>query len=74
MPEYLVSLDKGLNAQEYEAAQQHARDQGGRVTDVFQRDGIAPGFVVEFPKDSITTLESGPHVAAVEENGTVRTQ
>lgn len=29
---------------------------------------------VSFPKDSVSTLEAGPHVLAVEENGEVRTQ
>ncbi|KAE8441978.1 hypothetical protein EG329_004104 [Mollisiaceae sp. DMI_Dod_QoI] len=74
MPQYIVSVKKGLDEAAYEAAQQHARVQGGKIIDTFKREGIAPGFVVEFPKDSISTLESGPHVVGVEGNGEVTTQ
>ncbi|PBP21154.1 hypothetical protein BUE80_DR007970 [Diplocarpon rosae] len=74
MPQYIVSLKKGLSEEEYTAAQTHAKEKGGKIVDTFDRTGIMPGFVVEFPADSVNTLSAGPNVEAVELNGEMRTQ
>ncbi|CZS88377.1 related to proteinase inhibitor PBI2 [Rhynchosporium agropyri] len=74
MPEFIVAVKKGLTEKQYKEAQQHAVDKGGKIVSEFDRDGIMPGFVVDFPADSVSTLESGPHVESVESNGEVKTQ
>ncbi|KAH8751767.1 hypothetical protein BGZ57DRAFT_913336 [Hyaloscypha finlandica] len=74
MPQYIVSLKKGLNNEDYEAAHQHARDLGGRIDSTYNREGPAPGFVVDFPADAVGTMEKASNVEAVESNGVAETQ
>ncbi|KAN0095943.1 hypothetical protein V8E51_014748 [Hyaloscypha variabilis] len=65
MPRYLVSIKKDLKDEEYEAVQQHLRDQGGKIVYTYDR-GILPGFDVEFPEDAVGTMEKAPNVIGVE--------
>ncbi|KAH7409740.1 hypothetical protein BKA64DRAFT_665730 [Cadophora sp. MPI-SDFR-AT-0126] len=74
MPEFIVAVKSGLSEEEYSKAQTHAKEKGGRIVSAFDRTGIMPGFVVDFPADSVSTLESGPHVESVEPNGEMRKQ
>ncbi|KAL2065997.1 hypothetical protein VTL71DRAFT_2068 [Oculimacula yallundae] len=74
MPEFIVAVKKGLTEEQYTEAQTHAKEKGGKIVSAFDRNGIMPGFVVDFPADSVSTLEKGPHVESVEANGVMKTQ
>ncbi|KAJ4013925.1 hypothetical protein NW766_006166 [Fusarium irregulare] len=52
-------------------AKQHAIDQGGKIGHEYS---LIKGFSVEFPHDSVQTLESHEHVKAVEADGEMKTQ
>lgn len=67
-------MKEGLSEEQYSAAQKHLEDQGGKIKDTFDREGVAPGFQVEFPADAVNTCENVPNVAFVEKTSTVRTQ
>ncbi|KAI1823858.1 hypothetical protein F4861DRAFT_508539 [Xylaria intraflava] len=71
MPSYIVTLKTDATAEQVAAAKQRAKDQGGKITHEYN---LIKGFAVEFPSDSITTLESYEHVQTVEEDQEVRTQ
>ncbi|RDW69235.1 putative peptidase inhibitor i9 protein [Coleophoma cylindrospora] len=71
MPQYIVTLKDGASKAEIEESKKHAIEQGGEVTHEYN---IFPGFAVKFPKDSVSTLESAPHVSSVELDQEVKTQ
>ncbi|GKU02571.1 peptidase inhibitor i9 [Fusarium langsethiae] len=71
MPSYIVSCKDDASDEQVESAKQHAKDQGGKIT---QEYSLIKGFAVEFPADSIQTLENHEHVKAVEADGEMRTQ
>jgi hypothetical protein len=53
------------------SAKQHAIDQGGKIGHEYS---LIKGFSVEFPQDSVQTLESHEHIHAVEADGEMKTQ
>ncbi|KAI9901530.1 hypothetical protein N3K66_003347 [Trichothecium roseum] len=71
MPTYIVSCKDDARDEDVSEAKQHARDQGGKITHEYK---LIKGFAVEFPDGSVTTLESHPHVKAVEADGQMTTQ
>ncbi|KAK5700326.1 hypothetical protein LTS12_028425 [Elasticomyces elasticus] len=70
MPLFNVTLKKDSPAEELEKAKQQAKDQGGSIQHEYS---LIKGFTVEFPSDSVLTLESNEHIH-VEQDGEVRTQ
>ncbi|KAI8628254.1 peptidase inhibitor I9 [Xylariaceae sp. FL1651] len=71
MPTYIVTCSKDATPEQVELAKKHAQDQGGKITHDYK---LIKGFAVEFPADSISTLESYEHVQAVELDQEMRTQ
>ncbi|KAF8854073.1 hypothetical protein BDZ45DRAFT_806160 [Acephala macrosclerotiorum] len=73
-PVKLISIEKGLNEADYEAVGKHITDQGGKIIYPYEREGVAPGYQVEFPAGSVHALESHPHIVGIEGNGLMKTQ
>ncbi|KAM5348469.1 hypothetical protein ACJ41O_008293 [Fusarium nematophilum] len=71
MPSYIVTCKDDASPEQVEAAKQHAKDQGGKITHEYN---IIKGFAVEFPEDAVTTLESHEHVKTVEADQVMKTQ
>ncbi|ETS82489.1 hypothetical protein PFICI_04365 [Pestalotiopsis fici W106-1] len=71
MPSYIVTCKDDASPEQVAAAKQHAKDQGGKITHEYS---LIKGFAVEFPKDSVQTLESHEHVKAVEADQEMKTQ
>ncbi|KAF4447121.1 hypothetical protein F53441_9266 [Fusarium austroafricanum] len=74
MPSYIfpqVTCKDDATDDQVKAAKQHAIDNGGKIT---QEYTIIKGFAVEYPHDSIQTLESHEHVQAVEPDSVMKTQ
>ncbi|KAK9784502.1 putative Inhibitor I9 domain-containing protein [Seiridium cardinale] len=71
MPSYIVTCKDDASPDQVAAAKQHAKDQGGKITHEYN---LIKGFAVEFPQDSVSTLESHEHVKAVEEDKEMKTQ
>ncbi|KAM0557960.1 hypothetical protein ACHAPJ_005124 [Fusarium lateritium] len=63
MPTYIVTCKDDASPDQVESAKQHAKDQGGKITHEYN---LIKGFAVEYPSDSVQTLESHEHVKAVE--------
>ncbi|KAJ4258700.1 hypothetical protein NW762_007784 [Fusarium torreyae] len=63
MPTYIVTCNDDASPDQVESAKQHAKDQGGKITHEYN---LIKGFAVEYPSDSVQTLESHEHVKAVE--------
>ncbi|EJT78644.1 hypothetical protein GGTG_03743 [Gaeumannomyces tritici R3-111a-1] len=71
MPSYIVTCKEDATPEQVEAAKKHATDQGGKIGHSLD---IIKGFSVTFQEDAVTTLESHPHIHAVEADGVVTTQ
>ncbi|KAE8339440.1 hypothetical protein BDV24DRAFT_135973 [Aspergillus arachidicola] len=71
MPTYIVTCKEDATPEEVQATKEHAVDQGGKIGHEYT---IIKGFSVTFPEDAVMTLESHPHVKAVEEDGVMSTQ
>ncbi|KAL8381671.1 hypothetical protein RB595_005790 [Gaeumannomyces hyphopodioides] len=71
MPSYIVTCKEDATPAQVKAAKEHAEKQGGKLGNDLD---IINGFVVTFPEDAVTTMESHPHVKAVEADGVVTTQ
>ncbi|RGP76792.1 peptidase inhibitor i9 [Fusarium longipes] len=71
MPSYIVTCKEDATDEQVQSAKQHATDQGGKITHEYS---LIKGFAVEFPNDSVQTLESHEHIQAVEHDGEMRTQ
>ncbi|KAL6920797.1 hypothetical protein ACHAPO_004524 [Fusarium lateritium] len=71
MPSYIVTCKEDASDEQVESAKQHAKDQGGKIGHEYS---LIKGFSVEFPKDSVQTLESHEHIKTVEEDGVMSTQ
>ncbi|KAK7997234.1 hypothetical protein PG989_005274 [Apiospora arundinis] len=71
MPTYIVTCKPDASADQIAAAKKHAEDQGGKIGHEYN---LIKGFSVEFPKDSMSTMESHEHVKAVELDQEVKTQ
>ncbi|KAJ4018520.1 hypothetical protein NW752_005637 [Fusarium irregulare] len=77
MPSYIVKTTSNVTCKDdasddqVKAAKQHAIDQGGKIGHEYS---LIKGFSVEFPHDSVQTLESHEHVKAVEADGEMKTQ
>ncbi|CAK1360966.1 uncharacterized protein RHO25_005416 [Cercospora beticola] len=65
-----VSLQKGADAQHYDAAKKNVEDQGGKIVNEFK---LIKGFTAEFPDDKVHSLSSNEHIN-VEKDGVVTTQ
>ncbi|KAK6600412.1 hypothetical protein ACHAO1_003220 [Botrytis cinerea] len=74
MPTYIVGVKKNLSEEEYAAARKAIEEQGCDVKSEYDRTGVSPGFVVEIPEGTVTTLEAHDHVEFVEADGIVTTQ
>lgn len=75
MPELLVSLKTNLSDDQYNAALKHIEDKGGKIVDKSNGRGtLSPFVTVEYPEDSVSTLEQSEHIESVEKNGEVKTQ
>ncbi|EPS36568.1 hypothetical protein H072_9898 [Dactylellina haptotyla CBS 200.50] len=68
MPSYIVTVKEGVPK---DAAKQAAIDKGGKITHDYT---LINAFAVEFPADSMVTLDAHPDVQAVEEDQVVTTQ
>ncbi|RYP26891.1 hypothetical protein DL768_011507 [Monosporascus sp. mg162] len=71
MPTYIVTCKEDATDDQVAAAKKHAQDQGGTIRHEYS---LIKGFSVEFPKDSVSTLESHEHVKAVEQDQEMRIQ
>ncbi|KAG8354615.1 hypothetical protein FVEN_g7514 [Fusarium venenatum] len=71
MPSYIVTCKEDASDEQVQSAKQHAIDQGGKIGHEYS---LIKGFSVEFPADSVQTLESHEHIKAVEEDGVMTTQ
>ncbi|CAF3504151.1 unnamed protein product [Fusarium graminearum] len=71
MPSYIITCKDDASDEQVQSAKQHAKDQGGKITHEYS---LIKGFAVEFPEDSIQTLESHEHIKTVEADGEMRTQ
>ncbi|KAI1874989.1 uncharacterized protein JN550_002418 [Neoarthrinium moseri] len=71
LPPQQVTCKDGATDDQVAAAKKHAQDQGGKITHEYN---LIKGFAVEFPKDSVSTLESHEHVKAVEADKEMKTQ
>ncbi|KAF7921599.1 uncharacterized protein EAE98_008446 [Botrytis deweyae] len=74
MSSYIVGVKKNLSEEQYTAARKAIEEQGCEVKSEYDRTGVSPGFVVEMPEGTVTTLEAHDHVEFVEANGEVTTQ
>ncbi|OJJ96519.1 uncharacterized protein BO66DRAFT_469564 [Aspergillus aculeatinus CBS 121060] len=70
MPLYNVTLKKDSPPEELEKAKQQATEKGGTIKHEYS---LIKGFTVEYPEDSVLSLEANEHVH-VEQDGEVRTQ
>ncbi|TLD31521.1 hypothetical protein PspLS_02691 [Pyricularia sp. CBS 133598] len=70
MPTYIVTCKEDATPEQIAQAKKHAEEQGGKIGHSLD---IIKGFSVEFPEDSVSTLESHEHVKAVEKDQEVRT-
>ncbi|KAH7242482.1 hypothetical protein BKA59DRAFT_514002 [Fusarium tricinctum] len=71
MPSYIITCKDDATDEQVQAAKQHAKDQGGKITHEYS---LIKGFACEFPSDAVNTLESHEHVKTVEEDGKMTTQ
>ncbi|KAM0219348.1 hypothetical protein ACHAQD_006565 [Fusarium lateritium] len=71
MPSYIVTCKDDATDDQVQAAKQHAKDQGGKITHEYS---LIKGFAVQFDDDAVNTLESHEHVKAVEHDGEMKTQ
>lgn len=71
MPTYIVTCKEDATPEQVNAAKKHAEDQGGKIGHSYN---LIKGFSVDFPEDSISTLESHEHIKAVEKDQPVKTQ
>ncbi|KAK7704894.1 hypothetical protein SLS64_008242 [Diaporthe eres] len=71
MPTYIVTCKEDASPEQVDAAKKHAEDQGGKIGHSYN---LIKGFSVDFPEDSISTLENHEHVKAVEKDQVVKTQ
>ncbi|RYP90870.1 hypothetical protein DL770_003008 [Monosporascus sp. CRB-9-2] len=71
MPTYIVTCKSDATPEQVAAAKKHAEDQGGTIRHEYN---LIKGFSVEFPKDSVATLESNEHVKTVEQDQEMRIQ
>ncbi|KAG8168206.1 hypothetical protein KVR01_003895 [Diaporthe batatas] len=71
MPTYIVTCKEDATPEQVDAAKKHAEDQGGKIGHSYN---LIKGFSVDFPEDSISTLESHEHIKAVEKDAPVKTQ
>ncbi|KAL3607187.1 hypothetical protein FPOAC2_02162 [Fusarium poae] len=71
MPSYIVTCKEDATDEQVQSAKQHAIDQGGKIGHEYS---LIKGFSVEFPQDSVQTLESHEHIHAVEADGEMKTQ
>ncbi|KAH7137130.1 hypothetical protein B0J13DRAFT_448470, partial [Dactylonectria estremocensis] len=65
-----VSCKDDASPDQIQEAKQHAIDQGGKIEHEYS---LIKGFSVKFDDDAVNTLESHPHVKAVEADGERRT-
>ncbi|QBZ58957.1 hypothetical protein PoMZ_03916 [Pyricularia oryzae] len=74
MPTYIstikVTCKEDATPEQVAQAKKHAEEQGGKIGHSYD---IIKGFSVEFPADSVSTLESHEHVKAVEKDQEVKT-
>ncbi|KAI6359066.1 hypothetical protein MCOR25_007162 [Pyricularia grisea] len=70
MPTYIVTCKEDATPEQVAQAKKHAEEQGGKIGHSLD---IIKGFSVEFPEDSVSTLESHEHVKAVEKDQEVKT-
>ncbi|CAG7566569.1 unnamed protein product [Fusarium equiseti] len=71
MPSYIVTCKDDASDEQVQAAKDHAKNQGGKITHEYS---LIKGFAVQFDSDSVQTLESHEHVQAVEPDGEMKTQ
>ncbi|KAK6831557.1 hypothetical protein RU639_002816 [Aspergillus parasiticus] len=71
MPSYIVTCKEDATDEQVQETKRHVIDQGGKIGHEYK---IIKGFSVTFDDDAIVTLESHPHVKAVEEDGIMSTQ
>ncbi|EKJ70672.1 hypothetical protein NXS19_002444 [Fusarium pseudograminearum] len=71
MPAYIITCKEDATDEQVQSAKQHAKDQGGEITHEYT---LIKGFAVKFPEDSVSTLESHPHIHTVENDGEMKTQ
>ncbi|KAF5025469.1 hypothetical protein F66182_2445 [Fusarium sp. NRRL 66182] len=71
MPSYIITCKEDASPEQVEEAKQHARDQGGEITHEYN---LIKGFAVKFEEGSVQTLESHPHVQAVEADQEMKIQ
>ncbi|TLS30917.1 hypothetical protein PpBr36_03046 [Pyricularia pennisetigena] len=69
MPTYIVTCKEDATPEQVAEAKKHAEEQGGKIGHSFD---IIKGFSVEFPEDSVSTLENHEHVKAVEKDKEVK--
>ncbi|KAI0394347.1 hypothetical protein F5Y17DRAFT_457985 [Xylariaceae sp. FL0594] len=67
----LVTLKDDATDEQVAQTKQQVKDQGGKITKEYT---IIKGFAVEYPDDSVVTLEEHPHVQSVEADQEVKTQ
>ena len=71
MPSYIVTLKDHVTDAEVTAIKKDAVENGGKITHEYT---LIKGFAVEYPEDRVSTLESHPHVQAVERDQEMKTQ
>ncbi|KAM3557044.1 hypothetical protein MY1884_004737 [Beauveria asiatica] len=71
MPTYIVTLKDDASPEQVKEAKAKCTEQGGKIIHEYD---IIKGFSVSYPEDAITTLESNPHVKAVEPDGVATIQ
>ncbi|KAJ3479547.1 hypothetical protein NLG97_g8294 [Lecanicillium saksenae] len=71
MPTYIVTLKDDATPEQVKQTKDQCIEQGGKIVHEYD---IIKGFSVSYPEDAITTLESHPHVKAVEADGIATTQ
>ncbi|KAJ6002061.1 Proteinase inhibitor propeptide [Penicillium canescens] len=71
MPSYIITCKPDASDDEVQQVKKHAIDQGGEIIHEYN---LIKGFSVAFDKDTVTSLETHPHVDNVEEDSEVQTQ
>ncbi|KAH7327899.1 hypothetical protein B0I35DRAFT_472669 [Stachybotrys elegans] len=70
MPTYIVTCKDEASDDDVKACKQHVRELGGKIEHEYN---LIKGFSVAFPDGTVTTLETHPHVKAVEEDKPMHT-
>lgn len=71
MPTYIVTCKDDATPDQVQAAKDHATSQGGKIGHEYN---LIKGFSVEFPADSVQTLQNHEHIKEVEADQEMRTQ